>query len=77
MLDEGYFRGLERLSEPGQKLLKSLRENYDQQMKELEKSRKEWEEENAKQLEENRTKFDQELKQGFRTTYRNWPLQRI
>ena len=77
MLDEGYFRGLERLSEPDQKLLKSLRENYDQQMKELEKSRKEWEEENTKQLEESRTKFDQELKQGFRTTYRSWPLQRI
>jgi S1-C subfamily serine protease len=77
MMDEGYFKSLERFFEPGQKWTKGLEENYEKQMKEMEKSHQEWEEKYSKQMEESRKKIDKELKQGFRTTYRSWPLQRI
>ena len=77
MMEEGYFKGLERFFEPDQQWMKGLQENFDKQMKELDKSRQEWEEKYSKQMEENREKIDKELKQGLRTTYRSWPLQRI
>jgi len=77
MMDEGYFKGLERFFEPDQQWMKGLQENFDKQMKEMDKSRQEWEEKYFKQMEENREKIDKELKQGLRTTYRSWPLQRI
>jgi len=77
MMEEGYFKSLERFFEPDQQWMKGLQENFDKQMKELDKSRQEWEEKYSKQMEENREKIDKELKQGLRTTYRSWPLQRI
>jgi serine protease Do len=77
MLDEGFFKGLGRLFEPDQNLLRSLRENSERQMKEFEKSQKVWKEESANQLDESREKLDQDLKRELRTSYWSWPLQRI
>ncbi|HEX9902469.1 MAG TPA: PDZ domain-containing protein, partial [Acidobacteriota bacterium] len=77
MMDEGYFNSLVRFFEPDQKWMRGLEENFEKQMKEFERSRQEWQENYSKQMEENRKKIDKELKQGFRTIYRSWPLQRI